>query len=45
MIFWYYGPLWTEEGAWMAYVCMTFGNEGARGLTDCEWIIPGTAKS
>jgi hypothetical protein len=44
MIFWHYGPLWTEEGAWMAYVCMSFGNEGARGLTDCEWIIPGTAK-
>jgi hypothetical protein len=48
MIFWHYGPLWTEEGAWMAYVCIELGRFGhlasEPGITDCEWLVPGTAK-
>jgi hypothetical protein len=42
MISWHYGPMWTEEGAFMAYCCITLGSHGARGLTDCEWLVPGT---
>jgi hypothetical protein len=47
MISWHFGPMWTEEGAWMFYVCLEIGfasRGGARGLTDGEWIVPGTAK-
>jgi hypothetical protein len=44
MISWLYGPMWTEEGAWMAYCCIQIGSNGAVGLTDCEWLVPGTAK-
>jgi hypothetical protein len=43
MIRWHYGPMWTHDGAWMCYVCLTLDTNGARGLTDCEWIVPGTA--
>jgi hypothetical protein len=25
------------NGAWMAYIC-----SGSGGLTDCEWLVPGT---
>jgi hypothetical protein len=25
------------NGAWMAYVCI-----GTGGLTDCEWLVPGS---
>jgi hypothetical protein len=46
MLAWHYGPMWTEEeGAFMAYCCITLGSHGARGLTDCEWIVPGTARA
>jgi hypothetical protein len=45
MIYWHYGPMWTHDGAWMAYICLQLGTNGAPGLTDCEWLIPGTARS
>jgi hypothetical protein len=45
MMSWHYGPMWTDDGAWMCYVCLTLGTNGARGLTDCEWIVPGTARN
>jgi hypothetical protein len=44
MISWHYGPMWTEEGAWMAYICIELGTDGSPGLTDCEWLVPGTAQ-
>jgi hypothetical protein len=44
MISWHYGPLWTHDGAWMAYVCLQLGTMGAPGLTDCEWLMPGTER-
>lgn len=45
MISWHYGPMWTEDAAWMFYCCILLNGEGARGLTDREWIVPGTARS
>jgi len=45
MLSWHYGPMWTLEGAWMSYVCLHLGTGGAEGITDCEWLIPGTAQS
>jgi hypothetical protein len=44
MISWHYGPMWTDEGAWMAYICIELGTDGLPGLTDCEWLVLGTAK-
>lgn len=42
MISWHFGPMWSLDGAWMFYVCLELGTDGARGLTDSEWLLPGT---
>jgi hypothetical protein len=42
MLAWHYGPMWTDDGAWICYCCIILDGSGTPGLTDCEWLVPGT---